>query len=65
VRGSNDSLRDRDGRGVAASSSGNATPSVSMTCSEKTKRVLVIAYDFPPRRTSGVYRTTNQTKPLV
>jgi len=35
-----------------------------MTCSEKSKRALVIAYDFPPRRTSGVYRTTNLTKHL-
>jgi hypothetical protein len=28
------------------------------------KRVLTVAYDFPPRRTSGVYRTTNLTKHL-
>jgi glycosyltransferase involved in cell wall biosynthesis len=28
------------------------------------RRVLVIAYDFPPRRTSGVYRTTNLAKCL-
>ena len=28
------------------------------------KRVLVIAYDFPPRRTSGVYRATHLTKYL-
>src|SRR5690349_7654601 len=29
-----------------------------------TKRVLVVAYDFPPRRTSGVYRTTRLTRYL-
>jgi glycosyltransferase involved in cell wall biosynthesis len=29
------------------------------------KRVLVVAFDFPPRRTSGVYRPTAMTKYLV
>src|SRR5260370_26118131 len=29
------------------------------------KRVLLIAFDFPPRRTSGVYRPTGLTKYLV
>lgn len=29
------------------------------------KRVLVIAFDFPPRRTSAVYRNTHLTKYLV
>jgi glycosyltransferase involved in cell wall biosynthesis len=38
--------------------------SVFMACGEKSKRALVVAYDFPPRRTSGVYRTTNLTKHL-
>ena len=29
------------------------------------RQALVIAYDFPPRRTSGVYRTTNLTRNLI
>jgi glycosyltransferase involved in cell wall biosynthesis len=29
------------------------------------KRVLLIAFDFPPRRTSGIYRPTGLTKYLV
>lgn len=35
-----------------------------MVPSSTSKRVLVIAYDFPPRRTSGVYRVTHLTKYL-
>jgi glycosyltransferase involved in cell wall biosynthesis len=35
-----------------------------MTGVEKSKHVLVIAYDFPPRRTSGVYRPTGLIKYL-
>lgn len=31
----------------------------------KTKKALVIAFDFPPRRTSAVYRNTNLTANLV
>ncbi|MBZ5516296.1 MAG: glycosyltransferase family 4 protein [Acidobacteriia bacterium] len=31
---------------------------------EDSRRALVVAYDFPPRRTSAVYRVTNLTKYL-
>jgi glycosyltransferase involved in cell wall biosynthesis len=44
----------REERGVDAPSAG-ASP---------TRRVLLVAYDFPPRRTSGVYRPTAFTKYL-
>jgi glycosyltransferase involved in cell wall biosynthesis len=33
--------------------------------SSKSRQVLVIAYDFPPRRTSGVYRPTNLSRHLL
>lgn len=36
----------------------------SITRPSNLKRVLLIAYDFPPRRTSGVYRPTAFTKYL-
>ncbi len=31
----------------------------------RSKRVLLVAFDFPPRRTSGIYRPTGLTKYLV
>ena len=39
-------------------------PDVSGISSRKAKRVLVVSYDFPPNRTSAVYRMTGLTKYL-
>lgn len=33
--------------------------------SQETKKVLAVAFDFPPRRTSGIYRPTGMIKYLV
>ncbi len=44
----------RDGRGEDLPNAG----------SRPLRRVLLVAYDFPPRRTSGVYRPTGLTKYL-
>jgi perosamine synthetase len=35
------------------------------TLETRAKRLLLIAFDFPPRRTSGIYRPTGLTKYLV
>src|SRR5580704_5118326 len=39
-------------------------PRVSGSSPRKTRRVLVVSYDFPPNRTSAVYRMTGLTKYL-
>ena len=39
-------------------------PDVSGSLPRKAKRVLVVSYDFPPNRTSAVYRMTGLTKYL-
>ncbi|MGE0405059.1 MAG: glycosyltransferase family 4 protein [Candidatus Korobacteraceae bacterium] len=49
--------------GPAEDSLGVASPSFPSGSARK-KRVLLVAYDFPPRRTSGVYRPTAFTKYL-
>lgn len=41
------------------------TPSMSAGALIKTRRVLVVSYDFPPNRTSAVYRMTGLTKYLT
>src|SRR5437868_10200646 len=39
-------------------------PAITASLPQKSKRVLVVSYDFPPNRTSAVYRMTGLTKYL-
>ncbi len=43
---------------------GAGVPAVNGLAAGKAKRVLVVSYDFPPNRTSAVYRMTGLTKYL-
>ena len=43
---------------------GARVPAVNGLAAGRAKRVLVVSYDFPPNRTSAVYRMTGLTKYL-
>jgi glycosyltransferase involved in cell wall biosynthesis len=41
------------------------SPATSVSTSRNLRRVLVVSYDFPPNRTSAVYRMTGLTRSLL
>jgi glycosyltransferase involved in cell wall biosynthesis len=45
-------------------SESSGAPSAPLRMAWKTRRVLVVSFDFPPRRTSAVYRMTGLTRSL-